>query len=82
MGWPGLNLQVNIPRWLEKAFRFTVTTLLENAFITDETPSLPHAWVVGSLFFLCRTNPHQFAQKCLLPDENVVLENGPPPIIL
>ena len=32
----GLYLQVNIPPWLEKNFRFTVFTLLENAFC--ETP--------------------------------------------
>ena len=36
--WSGLYLQVNIPPWLETAFRFTVFRLLENA--SCETASL------------------------------------------
>ena len=35
--WLGLYLQVNIPPWLAKIFRFKVFRLLENAFC--ETPS-------------------------------------------
>ena len=34
--WSGLYLQVNIPPWLGKIFKFTVFRLLENAFC--ETP--------------------------------------------
>ena len=37
MEWSGLYLQVNIPPWLRKIFRFTLFRLLENAFC--ETPS-------------------------------------------
>ena len=31
--WSGLYLQVSIPSWLTKILRFTVFTLLENAFV-------------------------------------------------
>ena len=37
MEWSGLYLQVNIPPWLRKIFRYTLFRLLENAFC--ETPS-------------------------------------------
>ena len=33
MEWSGLNLQLDIPPWLEKSFRFTVFILLENAIV-------------------------------------------------
>ena len=36
----GVNLQVDIPPWSGKIFRFTVFTLLENAFCETPSPSV------------------------------------------
>ena len=38
--WSGLYLQVNIPPWLGKFFKFTVFRLLENRFCETPFPSV------------------------------------------
>ena len=58
----GLYLQVYIPSWSGKVFKFTVFRLLENGFA-----KLPHPWNDLIINPLCRTNPHKFFRKSLFP---------------
>ena len=58
----GLYLQVYIPSWSGKVFKFTVFRLLENGFV-----KLPRPWKDLIINPLCRTNPHKFFRKSLFP---------------
>ena len=58
----GLYLQVYIPSWSGKVFKFTVFRLLENGFA-----KLPRPWNDLIINPLCRTNPHKFFRKSLFP---------------
>ena len=69
----GVNLQVDIPPWSGKIFRFTVFTLLENAFCEILSPLVcsdhhsPHV----------QQSHYKFSSQNLSPDEKHFLEKSP-----
>ena len=66
--WSGLYLQVFIPPWLGNIFRFTVFTLLKNAFVKL---SPWHDLIISTPMW--NTTPHRFSQKSLSPCRKLVL---------